>query len=323
MPKSKYRFNPESLSFVREHISIRKRIGRIATYLSASIVVAVIYYIIFSLFFDTPSERGLKREKEELLVHFELLNKRFEQVSAVMEDLQKRDDNIYRVIFEAEPIPSTVREAGIGGVDRYSELEGLSNGDIVIETAKKLDLIAKKAYIQSKSLDELENLAKRKEDMLRSIPAIQPISNNDLKRIASSFGMRIHPFYKVPKMHTGMDFTAPTGTDIYATGDGVVQKVDYSQRGYGNHVVIDHGFGYATLYAHMHSISVRPGQTVKRGSVIGQVGNTGMSVAPHLHYEVHKAGKQINPINYFFNDLTPEEYEKVIELSSLPTQSFD
>ncbi len=323
MPKSKYRFNPESLSFVREHISIRKRIGRIATYLSASIVVAVIYYIIFSLFFDTPSERGLKREKEELLVHFELLNKRFEQVSAVMEDLQKRDDNIYRVIFEAEPIPSTVREAGIGGVDRYSELEGLSNGDIVIETAKKLDLIAKKAYIQSKSLDELENLAKRKEDMLRSIPAIQPISNNDLKRIASSFGMRIHPFYKVPKMHTGMDFTAPTGTDIYATGDGVVQKVDYSQRGYGNHVVIDHGFGYATLYAHMHSISVRPGQKVKRGSVIGQVGNTGMSVAPHLHYEVHKAGKQINPINYFFNDLTPEEYEKVIELSSLPTQSFD
>ncbi|HQB78252.1 MAG TPA: M23 family metallopeptidase, partial [Tenuifilaceae bacterium] len=260
MPKSKYRFNPESLSFVREHISIRKRIGRIATYLSASIVVAVIYYIIFSLFFDTPSERGLKREKEELLVHFELLNRRFEQVSAVMEDLQKRDDNIYRVIFEAEPIPSTVREAGIGGVDRYSELEGLSNGDIVIETAKKLDLIAKKAYIQSKSLDELENLAKRKEDMLRSIPAIQPISNNDLKRIASSFGMRIHPFYKVPKMHTGMDFTAPTGTDIYATGDGVVQKVDYSQRGYGNHVVIDHGFGYATLYAHMHSISVRPGQ---------------------------------------------------------------
>ncbi|HPX04872.1 MAG TPA: M23 family metallopeptidase [Tenuifilaceae bacterium] len=323
MPKSKYRFNPESLSFVREHISIRKRIGRIATYLSASIVVAVIYYIIFSLFFDTPSERGLKREKEELLVHFELLNRRFEQVSAVMEDLQKRDDNIYRVIFEAEPIPSTVREAGIGGVDRFSELEGLSNGDIVIETAKKLDLIAKKAYIQSKSLDELENLAKRKEDMLRSIPAIQPISNNDLKRIASSFGMRIHPFYKVPKMHTGMDFTAPTGTDIYATGDGVVQKVDYSQRGYGNHVVIDHGFGYATLYAHMHSISVRPGQKVKRGSVIGQVGNTGMSVAPHLHYEVHKAGKQINPINYFFNDLTPEEYEKVIELSSLPTQSFD
>lgn len=323
MPKSKYRFNPESLSFVREHISIRKKIGRIATYLSASIVVAVIYYIIFSLFFDTPSERGLKREKEELLVHFELLNRRFEQVSAVMEDLQKRDDNIYRVIFEAEPIPSTVREAGIGGVDRYSELEGLSNGDIVIETAKKLDLIAKKAYIQSKSLDELENLAKRKEEMLRSIPAIQPISNNDLKRIASSFGMRIHPFYKVPKMHTGMDFTAPTGTDIYATGDGVVQKVDYSQRGYGNHVVIDHGFGYATLYAHMHSISVRPGQKVKRGSVIGQVGNTGMSVAPHLHYEVHKAGKQINPINYFFNDLTPEEYEKVIELSSLPTQSFD
>jgi len=323
MPKSKYRFNPESLSFVREHISIRKRIGRIATYLSASIVVAVIYYIIFSLFFDTPSERGLKREKEELLVHFELLNRRFEQVSAVMEDLQKRDDNIYRVIFEAEPIPSTVREAGIGGVDRFSELEGLSNGDIVIETAKKLDLIAKKAYIQSKSLDELENLAKRKEDMLRSIPAIQPISNSDLKRIASSFGMRIHPFYKVPKMHTGMDFTAPTGTDIYATGDGVVQKVDYSQRGYGNHVVIDHGFGYATLYAHMHSISVRPGQKVKRGSVIGQVGNTGMSVAPHLHYEVHKAGKQINPINYFFNDLTPEEYEKVIELSSLPTQSFD
>ncbi|MBN1991036.1 MAG: M23 family metallopeptidase [Bacteroidales bacterium] len=323
MPKSKYRFNPESLSFVREHTSIRKKIGRVATYLSASIVVAVLYYIVFSLFFDTPSERGLKREKEELLVHFELLNGRFEQVNAVMEDLQKRDDNIYRVIFEAEPIPSTIREAGIGGIDRYSELEGLSNSNIVIETAKKLDLMAKKAYIQSKSLDELENLAKRKDEMLRSIPAIQPISNKDLKRIASSFGMRIHPFYKVPKMHTGMDFTAPTGTDIYATGDGVVQKVDHSQRGYGNHVVVDHGFGYSTLYAHMHSIAVRPGQKVKRGAVIGQVGNTGMSVAPHLHYEVHKAGKHINPINYFFNDLTPEQYEKVIELSSLPTQSFD
>ncbi len=323
MQKHKYKFNPESLSFVEDKASLSKKFWTGFNYFLLSIVISTVYYIIFSFFFDTPQERGLQRENQELLVQFEVFNKRFDHIATVLEDIQQRDDNIYRTIFEAEPIPSTYRQVGMGGVDRYADLDDLSNSEIVIETAKRLDKISKQIYIQSKSFDEVIGLAKRKEEMIACVPAIQPISNKDLKRVASPFGVRMHPFYKVLKMHTGMDFTAPTGTEIYATGDGEVSAVIQSARGYGNTGIIDHGFGYKTLYAHQSKILARRGQKVKRGEVIGLVGNTGMSMAPHLHYEVRKNDEPINPINFYFNDLTPEEYNKIIELAAQSGQSLD
>lgn len=323
MPKSKYKFNHETLSFIKVRASLKQKLLRGFTYLMSTIVITIVYYSIYTSFFDTPKERGLKREREELRLQFELLNGKYEQVEAVLKDIQQRDENIYRTIFEAEPIPISVRTGGIGGTDRYSELEDLSNSDIVIEATKKLDKITKEIYIQTKSFDEIIDLAKNKEEMVKSIPAIQPISNKDLTRVASPFGVRIHPYYKVLKMHAGMDFTAPTGTEVYATGDGIIVDVDRSKRGYGNTIIIDHGFGYKTLYAHLSEILVGVGRKVKRGEVIGLVGNTGMSLAPHLHYEVRKHDEPINPVNFYFNDLTPEQYEKIIILAANSGQSLD
>ena len=216
-----------------------------------------------------------------------------------------------------------MRKAGFGGVNRYTELEGYENSDIVIQTARKLDQITREVYVQSKSYDELIKLATNKEKMLASIPAIQPISNKDLRRTASGWGWRIHPIYKIRKFHYGMDFTAPRGTPVYATGDGVVKRVIRSRRGYGNQILIDHGYGYVTQYAHLNGFNVKKGQHVKRGDVIGFVGNTGLSTAPHLHYGVLYNGKYVNPINYYFNDLTADEYEKMVTLSQNAGQSFD
>lgn len=323
MQKHRYRFSSDSLTFIKERSSFRKKFLKVVNYVLLSVVVSVIYYVIFSFFFDTPQERGLRRENEELLVQLEVFNKRFDHIALVLDDIEQRDNNIYRTIFEAEPIPSTYRQAGIGGVDRYADLKGQPNAELVSRTAERLDRLSRQIYIQSKSFDEVIELAKRKEEMIACIPAIQPISNKDLKRVASPFGVRMHPFYKVLKMHTGMDFTAPTGTEIYATGDGKVSAVIHSSRGYGNTVIIDHGFGYKTLYAHQSKILVKNGQKVKRGEVIGLVGNTGMSMAPHLHYEVRKNDEPINPINFYFNDLTPEEYDKIIELAAQSGQSLD
>ena len=323
MRKSKYHFNPESLSFDKVRLSLRTKLVRGVTYFFASGVIAVVYYIVYSFFFDTPVERGLKRENEMLSLQFELLSGKFEQIEKVIVDLEQRDENIYRTIFEAEPIPSSIRNAGMGGVSRYDELESLTNPKIVKESFKKLDKLAKRVCIQSVSYDQLVRLAKSKEEMLQSVPAIQPVRNKDLKHVASPFGVRIHPFYKVLKMHTGMDFTAPSGTEVFATGNGVVVKVEQGQRGYGNVVMIDHGFGFKTLYAHLSSYSVRAGQHVKRGDVVGRIGNSGMSMAPHLHYEVLKNEVPINPINFYFNDLTPEEYDRLIELAANSGQSLD
>ena len=232
-------------------------------------------------------------------------------------------DNIYRVIFEAEPIAEEIRKAGFGGVNKYSYLEGFSNSELLTKIDKKFDILTKQLYIQSKSFDQVIELTKNKNDMLSSIPAIQPVSNKDLGRMASGFGYRIDPIYKTRKFHAGMDFSAKTGTPIYATGNGKVFRVRKSKRGYGNHVIIDHGYGYKTLYAHMSKSSVKKNQKVNRGDIIGYVGNTGKSVAPHLHYEVHKDGKKVNPINFYYNDLSANEYEKMIEISNQSNQSFD
>jgi murein DD-endopeptidase MepM/ murein hydrolase activator NlpD len=323
MPKTKYKFNHETLSFDRIRLGIRQTSLRLFGYFIASLFLAGIYGFIFAFVFDSPQEKVLKREIEQLTLQYDLMNREMENVEKVLGHLQETDDNLYRTIFETEPVPSTYREGGIGGVNRYEELAGFSNSELVIETAKRLDKIRKKIYVQSESFDELIAYASEKAEMLSSIPAIQPLSNKDLKRTASGFGYRIHPIYKISKFHSGMDFTAPTGTEVYATGNGVIGTVKSARRELGNHIIVDHGFGYQTVYAHLDGFNVRVGQKVKRGDVIGYVGSTGLSTAPHLHYEVLVNGGHVDPALYYFNDLTPDEYDRMLEISSKSGQTFD
>lgn len=323
MPPTKYKFNQDSLSFDRIRLGLGEILLRFLAYFIGSLLIAVIYWIIFAAFFDSPKEKALEREVQQLTIQYDLINREMGDVENVLDDLQKTDDNLYRTIFEAEPISPTLREGGIGGVNRYKSLEGYRNSNLVIETTNRLDKIRKKVVIQSKSFEALANLAMNKGDMLRSVPAIIPISSKDLTRIASGFGLRIHPIYKIIKFHGGMDFTAPAGTDIYATGNGVVASVQTSQRGLGKNIVINHGFGYSSIYAHLSNFNVRVGQKVQRGDVIGYVGNTGTSIANHLHYEIRLNGVNVDPVNYYFEDLTPAEYEKVIDIASKTGQSFD
>lgn len=326
MVKKNYRFNPDTLSYERVGISFKERFGKILTYLSGSFGLALIVVIVFLNYFESPRAKALRRENQQLLSQFELMSRDFDRVEKVLADLQQRDDNIYRIIFEADPIPSTVRKAGFGGTNKYSHLENLSNSELIIETARKLDILSKESYIQSKSYDEVLKLALNKEKMLASIPAIMPVSNEDLKRTASGWGYRIHPIYKVRKMHYGMDFTAPVGTPVYATGDGKVVETSGSARsrvGYGLMVKVDHGYGYETLYAHLNSFNVKVGKEVKRGEIIGYIGNSGGSTAPHLHYEVHRNGSAVNPQHYYFRNLTPQEYERMIAISSNIGQTLD
>lgn len=323
MEKFKYKYNPKTVKYEKVKLTWKDKFFRFLTYFFATVVIAVVYNLVFSTFFDTPKEKGLKRENEQLKLQYEILDKRFDLVENTLQDLQQRDNNIYRTIFETDPIPSSVREAGYGGTEHYNKLKNLENSELVIKTSKRLDKLSKQLYVQSRSYDEIINMADNKEEMLSAIPAIMPVSNEDLTRTASGFGWRIHPIYKIKKFHEGMDFTASTGTEVYATGDGVVKKVKDSYRGYGKRVVIDHGFGYKTRYAHLADFNVRKGQKVKRGDVIGYLGNSGLSTAPHLHYEVEKGDEKVNPVHYYFNDLTPEQYEKMIFISRNSGQSFD
>jgi murein DD-endopeptidase MepM/ murein hydrolase activator NlpD len=323
MPKTKYKFNHETLSFDRIRLGLKETFLRLFGYFFASLILAGIYGFIFAFVFDSPQEKALKREIEQLTLQYELMNREMENVEKVLGNLEETDDNLYRTIFEAEPVPSSYRQGGIGGVNRYEEMEGFSNSKLVIETAKRLDKIRKRIYVQGESFDGLIAMAREKEEMLGSIPAIQPLSNDDLKRTASGFGYRIHPIYKILKFHSGMDFTAPTGTEVYATGNGTVSMVKSARRELGNHIIIDHGFGYQTVYAHLNAFNVRVGQKVRRGDVIGFVGSTGLSTAPHLHYEVLVNGSHVDPAMYYFNDLTPEEYDRMLEISSKSGQTFD
>jgi murein DD-endopeptidase MepM/ murein hydrolase activator NlpD len=324
MARSKYRYNTESLSYVEVRPSLKKRLLILVSYLSILLLIAILLNIFYSSIFDTPREKALKRENSLLNNQFEVLNRKIVHLETVLDDIEKRDDNIYRTIFNADPIPHSVRDAGTGGVNRYEYLEGYDNSDMIIETSKRLDQLSKAVYVQSKSYDDVIEMAKNRELQLSSLPAIQPISNKDLTRTASGWGYRIHPIYKIRKFHYGMDFTAPTGTEVYATGDGTVELVEKSRRGYGNKVVIDHGFGYKTLYAHLDDFNgLVKGKKVKRGDVIAYVGSSGLSTAPHLHYEVHLNGKKINPINYYFEDLSASEYDRMILLSMRPGQSYD
>jgi murein DD-endopeptidase MepM/ murein hydrolase activator NlpD len=323
MAKIKYYYDTKTLSYKPIKLNSSEKIRGYFIFFLSSILLSFFILMIFYQFFDSPKEKRLKLEIQNLTSQYEVINNDMQQVETVLDEIQERDDNIYRVIFEADPIPTSIRKQGFGGVNRYEKLLGLSNSELMINTSKKIDQLTKQLYLQSKSFDEVIDLAKNKSNMLASIPAIQPVANKDLKRMASGYGYRIHPIYKTRKMHYGMDFSAKTGTEIYATGDGVVSKIKRSKRGYGNYVKINHGFGYETLYAHMSKYIVKRGQKVKRGEVIGYVGNSGISTAPHLHYEVRKDNKKINPMNFYYNDLSPEEYEKMLEISLQSNQSLD
>lgn len=322
MAKVKYYYDPETLSYRKIESKTSEKYKRAFLWITGSLLVAFLGFIGFSQFLLTPGERAQKRELENLKLNYELLSKRLDESSERLSELQDRDNNIYRTYFEAAPIAEEQRKAGFGGVNRYKHLEGFQNSTIITDATKKLDVLAKQIAVQSESLDEIVNLAKAKEKMLASIPAIQPVKNEDLKRMASGFGMRLHPILKSWRMHNGMDFTAPTGTPIFASGNGKVVKAHRSST-FGKVVYIEHGYGYKTIYAHMSKIVAKKGQKVKRGDLIGYVGNTGRSAAPHLHYEVHKNGRPVNPIYYYYGDLSPEEFLAMQKASQQKGQSYD
>jgi len=324
MARIKYYYDTETCKYERIKVRTQDVIWNVLGLASLILVSAVGIVFLFFSYFESPKEVRLTNEVEELQHYYENLQSEVNQLHEVLAALENRDDNLYRVVLGSEPIDPSIRNAGIGGADRYREIRNtdFDNKDIVLELKENVDKLRRKMYIQTKSYDEIAELAESKEKLYAAIPAIQPVSNQELIRLASGFGYRTHPVYKVRKMHTGIDFSAPLGTPIYATADGTIIKTQVRFSGYGKVLEIDHGFGYKTRYAHMQEFAVQNGQKVKRGQVIGYVGNTGMSTAPHLHYEVLKNDKQINPVHYFFNDLNAEEYEKVIELASIENQSL-
>ncbi len=325
MSKVKYYYDKETLSYKK----IEKRKGRKLGYVALSIVASFLAGFILLLIYlnipdlETPREKALTRELQNMKVQYGVLNKKLDQVQTVLTEIEERDNTIYRLYFEANPIPDEQRKAGFGGINRYKDLEGYDNSKMIIESNKRLDILTKQLVVQSKSLDEIAVLAEEKEKLLAAIPAIQPVANENLTRIASGYGYRSDPFTKERKFHYGMDFTAPRGTPVYATGDGTVDRADNNATGYGNHIRVDHGYGYVSLYAHLYKYNVKPGQKVKRGDLIGFVGSTGRSEAPHLHYEIFKDGERINPINFYYGNLSPEEFDVILQKAQLENQSLD
>ena len=325
MSKVKYYYDPDTLSYRKIEPKKSRKYRNISLFLLGSFLFGLLGLTILlnTSFINTPKELSLQRDVRNYELQFELLNKKMEQVEQVLANIEDRDNNIYRLYFEANPIPNEQRKAGFGGVNRYKSLEGFNNSEMIIATTKRMDIIQKEMVVQSKSLDEITKLAAEKEKLLAAIPAIQPISNEDLTRMASGYGWRSDPFTKARKMHWGMDFTSRKGTPIYATGDGVITRADSNSSGYGNHIRIDHGFGYVSLYAHLSKYNVTAGRHVKRGDLIGFVGSTGRSEAPHLHYEIFKDGERINPINFYYGSLTAEEFENMLKTASQENQSLD
>jgi len=320
--KIKFHFNPDTLSYEPIIHSFAHKLKQILLHLFSGISLGALFFFVFVSTIDSPEEKQLGLEKSRMQAQYKVLDRQFEEAQKVLNDLQQRDDNLYRVVFQAEPIPLEVRRSSAPNTQYYEQLLNMTNSEIVVASTKKMNEIRKQIYIQSKSYDELVNLSKNKEAMLECIPAIQPVLNKDLTRMASGFGWRIDPVYRTRRFHAGMDFTAPIGTDIFATGNGSVVSAGWKQ-GYGNCVEINHGYGYLTLYGHMSSIKVRVGQKVKRGDVIGLVGSTGKSTGPHLHYEVHLRGQIMNPQNYYFLDLSPAEYDRMVQMSNNSGQMFD
>lgn len=325
MSKVKYYYDSETLSYrkIERKKGLRTRIVifSILGMLLSGFLLLVLYLNLPMV--RTPKELALQRELDNMQLQFELLNKKITQAQIVLSEIEERDNTLYRTYFESNPIPEEQRRAGFGGVNRYQDLEGFDNSKLIVNTSKNVDILTKQLVIQSKSLDEIAELAANKEELLTAIPAIQPIKNEDMTRMASGYGYRSDPFTKAKKFHYGMDFTAPRGTPVYATGNGKVVRADNRVSGYGNHIVIDHGFGYSSLYGHLYKYNVRAGQRVKRGDVIGFVGNTGRSSGPHLHYEVLKDDQRVNPMNFYYGSLSAEEYEEMLRQSQQENQSMD
>jgi murein DD-endopeptidase MepM/ murein hydrolase activator NlpD len=325
MSKVKYYYDSENLAYRKIKTRKAKKIGMVALFLLASALFGFLSFFVLlnTPYFETPKDRLQAREIDNLKLNYAILNKKMDQLNTVVDAIEDRDNNLYRVYFNKSAIPDEERKSGFSGANRYAVLEGYDNSELVINTTKRVDILSKELAVQSKSLDEIFKLAKAKNNLLSAIPAIQPVRNENLKRMASGFGYRSDPFTKVKKMHEGMDFTAKTGTPIYATGDGLVAKSDNTASGFGNHIVIRHGFGYETLYAHLSKYKVRAGQRVKRGDVIGYVGSTGRSEGPHLHYEVHKDGKVVNPLNFYYGNISAVEYVAIAQLANQENQSLD
>jgi murein DD-endopeptidase MepM/ murein hydrolase activator NlpD len=325
MAKVKYYYDSENLAYTK--IKTRKRIkfGYALLFLLASALFGFLVFILLlnTPYFETPKDRLQAREIENLKLQYAILNKKIDEIDDVAEALENRDNNLYRVYFNKTEIPDSIRKAGFRDSKRYKDLEGYNNSQLVLNTTKRIDKLSKELAIQSKSLDDILKLASTKGNLLLAIPAIQPVRNENLKRMASGFGYRTDPFTKVRKMHNGMDFTASTGSPVYATGDGVVERADNAASGFGNHVVIRHGFGYESLYAHLSKYNCRAGQRVKRGDVIGYVGSTGRSEGPHCHYEVHKDGKVVNPLNFYYGNMSAVEYVAISQMANQENQSLD
>ena len=322
MAKVKYYYDADTLSYRKIAVKKSEYYKKTIFGFLAVLLIAFIGFIVFSQFIMSPNERAVNRENENLQFNLDLLSKRISESSTILNQLQQRDNNIYRMYFEANPIPDEQRKAGFGGVNRYKSLDGYDNSKMIKQLTMDVDILSKQMVVQSKSLDEIVTLAKEKEKMLASIPAILPVKLVDLTRMASGYKWRMHPILKIRKFHKGMDFTASIGTPIYASGNGTVTRSGRSAT-FGRVVYIEHGYGYKTIYAHMSKIKAKRGQKVKRGDLIGYVGNTGRSVSAHLHYEIHKNGRALNPINFYYGDLTPEEFSAMQKAAEEEGQSYD
>jgi len=316
--KTKYFFNPKSLSFERVRDNKIYIIWRVIGVVSLVIVVGFMLSFIFSRLFASPREKGLLTENKALRREMKQVERKLEEFDKMMNELKERDLKIYRAMYEADP----PKPPDYRGSD-YSELKTLPEGELIRRLRIKMDKLQADIKAQSGSYESLKTLIRGKEDFVNSLPAIQPVANKDLTRMASGFGYRVDPFYRTSTFHAGMDFTADIGTEVYATGDGVVLKSLNDGWGYGNHIIIDHGFGYTTLYGHLSRIVAKPGQRVKRGQLIGNVGSTGRSTGPHLHYEVRRGGNPLNPAFFYHNDLNDEQYRRMLEMSKRETKRFD
>lgn len=324
MARIKYYYDTESCRYERIKVSTWDIIWNALGFLTLALILSVGIVFVYIKYFESPEEAILRKENQELQMYYELLSKEMTDTNDMLAALQERDDNIYRIIFGVEPIPEEIRSAGFGGANRYKDLmeDGLEREKLIIDNYSRIDQLKKQMYIQTKSYDEVMELAINKELMLASLPAIQPVSREELKRLSSGFGYRIDPILKVRRPHMGVDFSLKQGTPVYATGDGTVKYTRTTIAGYGKHLEIDHGFGYSTKYAHLSEFLVKPGQKVKRGELIAYSGNTGKSTAPHLHYEVHVDGVAKNPVHYFYKDINTEEYEEVLRLASIENQAM-
>lgn len=322
MRKVYYIYNPKTRTYDRIYPTMRQRAMSYLRRLFVGMGLGAGCFIILLLIFGSPSEKDLRVENSRLLSQYHILSTRLDEALGVMQQLQQRDDNLYRVIMQADPVADALRSASYGKTNRYEDLMDMANAKLVVNTTQKMDLLSRQIYMQSKSFDEVVELCKKQDDMLACIPAIQPVANKNLKQTASGYGNRIDPIYKTVKFHAGMDFSANVGTPVYATGNGTVQKAGWEGL-YGNCIVINHGFGYVTRYAHLSKIDVKVGQKVVRGETIGKVGSTGKSTGPHLHYEVHLKGQIMNPVNYYFMDLDADDYDKMIQIAANHGKVFD